>query len=186
MAKRVEFVLVVQYIRIYWYKKHRAAHYAALREAFPKEFVLPKSYFEYDRNYGFPIHIVTAEQTDDGINVTKNNLEFNTYDNLIRLGGVDILISGDLPEILYRYSTQSCGAPIRRDKRYNFLYEKAFDLEESECGRVVHNGRHSDIDTGEWYYQKDIVNICLTQESNIRLFLENPINKYYEQVAILK
>lgn len=186
MSKVTDSILAVQYIRMFWNKKHRSAQFATLREKYVLKFELPKGYFEHDRNCGIPIHEVIIQQTDSGLEIKKNGILLNQYDDMVHLGGVDILIIGNYPEIIYRYSTQVCGAPARYDKRYNFLCEKAFDLKEGESGRVIHNGRHSDMDTGEWYYTKDIVNVCLTQEYNENIFIQKPFVNHYEQIAFLK
>ncbi|MFL0269303.1 hypothetical protein [Candidatus Clostridium radicumherbarum] len=183
MANKEQYKLIVQHITLIWSKRHRAAMYASVREKYPKEFEIPKEYFIHNRSYGFPIHEIIAVQQDKGFEIMMNKIKFNHYEGLIRLGGIDILLDENPVSLYYRYSTNSCGAPIRYDKKNNLLNEKAFELNTGDYGRVVYNGRFSDVDTGEWIYKKHIVNAFLSQENNQKIFIEHSIDKNYEQIA---
>ncbi|EJO76375.1 hypothetical protein Q2295_08160 [Leptospira interrogans] len=47
-----------------------------------------------------------------------------------------------------------------------------------------YNGRHTDSDTGEWFYSLNILNVCDTEEKNYNLFLREP-DKIYKQLKML-
>lgn len=186
MAKKEEYSLIIQHIIFYWNKQHRAAKYASIREKQPKALEIPKEYFIHNRDYGFPIHKVMIVQNDSGLETKINKIEFSNYQGLIRLDGIDILPNEKPIGVFYRYSAALCGAPARYDRKNSLLNERAFDLYDEEFGRIEHNGRFSDADTGEWFYKKDIINICLSKENNQYIFDKLPISKNYKQIALLK
>ncbi|ASV09139.1 hypothetical protein AR546_02430 [Leptospira interrogans serovar Canicola] len=73
---------------------------------------------------------------------------------------------------------------MRYGKTFGFLHEKAFDIFSNEFGRILYNGRHTDSDTGEWFYSLNILNVCDTEEKNYNLFLREP-DKIYKQLKML-
>ena len=67
------------------------------------------------------------------------------------------------------------------------LKEKAFTLNRDLFyGRLLYNGRLTDVDTGEWYYQTTIVNLLFTEDRFERnLFVSRQPDVVYRQLERL-
>jgi hypothetical protein len=126
-----------------------------------------------------------------GNNTTK---DFIIKDKLIKdsisYGPVSVKISEEKLEVFFEYNPNSCGMPSRvmydsnSDKKV-FLKQKAFILNPEEYGKIIFNGRFTDADTGNWWYEKHIFNLIYTSTPSEKMFLNMPVSKKYEQLAKL-
>jgi len=128
----------------------------------PKAYNLPIIFFDYNP-LGYPAHYVYLVQTQAGVTEKMNRKDTMTeYDN-IRIGAMEIIRQDDGYELTYRYDFHRA-APERY--KYDFqtgtyagLNEFALASGPNEYGRIIYNGRYSDYDTGNWYYNIDIINV---------------------------
>jgi hypothetical protein len=177
--------LLLQAITLRWRKETRGAPYSTLRNRYAKAFQIPDTLYNYDLSYGLPYHEVIIEQDKNGFEVVKNKCSIlDANEKSRRLGCIEIgeTESGHL--FTFKYSSY-CGKPVRYDKFYNPLVEKAFELLPNEYGRIVYNGRHSLLDTGEWYYEIHILNALHTELTNSDLLTAQTPVKEYKQLEIL-
>ncbi|KAA8787086.1 hypothetical protein EC604_24955 [Paenibacillus amylolyticus] len=63
--------------------------------------------------------------------------------------------------------------------------ERAFGLTSNEYGRVLYNGRHIYQDTGEWYYELNILNMLLTEQKDPNVLIDQEPLNVYNQIEIL-
>ena len=103
-------------------------------------------------------------------------------------------------EIGFCYDPQINGKPPRlgHNRDYNntesrfygkdILNETAFVLKEGQKGRIMYNGRFTDIDTGQWWYEQTAVNIANIpfEAFHKDIFLEGEFDLTYSSLAFLK
>ena len=63
--------LLVQQIRLQWYKDCRGGNAAAQRNQYPRAMRLPKDFFSY-YPFGLPTHFVSILQRPDGFQIDKD------------------------------------------------------------------------------------------------------------------
>ena len=63
--------LLIQQIRLQWYKDCRGGNAAAQRNQYPKAMRLPKDFFSY-YSFGLPTHFVSILQRPDGFQIDKD------------------------------------------------------------------------------------------------------------------
>jgi hypothetical protein len=178
--------LILQSVTLSWSKELRGSPYSTLRTQYNKSFALPETIFNYNLSYGIPYHNLFIVQQKKGFKIESNKqLILNANENKYNIGCIEISKNADNFIFTYKYSAY-CGKPARYDKYNNFLIEKAFDLSLKEYGRIIYNGRLTDRDTGEWYYETHILNAYYTNEFNPKIFLNRRPKKEYKQLAILK
>ena len=153
--------LLVQQIRLQWYKDCRGGNAAAQRNRYPRAMRLPKDcrrLIEWKPNGSMRIHPFELIQKESGLHVRYRN---------------DWHI-GAMPE-RYTYDETGQKQPIN---------ELALDLAPGEYGRAVCNGRFRDWDTGIWYYVLDILNVMpLTEPTDsLTSFTDREPNKIYTQI----
>ena len=148
--------LLIQQIRLQWYKDCRGGNAAAQRNQYPRAMRLPKDFFSY-YSFGLPTHFVSILQRP-GIQVRYR------YDWHI----------GAMPE---RYTYDKTG-------QKQPLNELALDLIPGDYGRAICNGRFRDWDTGIWYYVLDILNVMpLTEPTDaLTSFMDREPNMIYTQI----
>lgn len=186
--------LLVQQIRLQWYKDCRGGNAAAQRNQYPRVMRLPSDFFDY-YPFGLPTHFASIVQKPDGFHIEKdcrrlmewkpdNTMKFRPFEVGRQSGGVQVcyhydLHNGAIPE-RHKYDPVIC--------RYVPLHELAFDLEAGGYGRAICNGRFRDWDTGTWYYVLDILNVMLLSEPTTSLdcFVDREPDQVYEQIALLR
>lgn len=102
-------------------------------------------------------------------------------------------------EVSFSYDPQINGSPSRKghNKDYDnthsrfygkdILNETAFVLKEGQKGQIMYNGRFSDYDTGQWWYEQTAVNIAVVsfEKYSKGVFLSSEVDFYYKQLAHL-
>ena len=63
--------LLIQQIRLQWYKDCRGGNAAAQRNQYPRAMRLPKDFFSY-YSFGLPTHFVSILQRPDGFQIDKD------------------------------------------------------------------------------------------------------------------
>jgi hypothetical protein len=69
--------------------------------------------------------------------------------------------------------------------KFHYLYERAFELQKNESGRIVYNGRLVHPDTGEWIYQLAVLTVYNAFSKDIGILNRNKPTKQYNQLEIL-
>ncbi|GGH60361.1 hypothetical protein GCM10008014_34830 [Paenibacillus silvae] len=185
LMKKERFLL--QFITLRWEKEVRGAPYAAVRNQMEKALSLPENLFSYDTDYGQPYHKVVMLHNKKGLETVQDQVvRLNPGADKWKLGCIEIDKKGSESEydVTFTYS-QECGKPARYDSKNHALTERAFGLTSNEYGRVLYNGRHLYSDTGEWYYELNILNMLLTKQSCSKIFIDHELVKEYKQIAIL-
>lgn len=186
-------ILLIQDINLQWDKECRGGVGAVLRNHYPKAARLPEDFFSY-YPFGLPVHYMSLVQKTDGINVRKEcrNLKKQRNDDTIRLHPFELSVKDGKTAVYYRFDLHHGAHPERHKfdptvSRYVPLHEIAFKLEQGDYGRAICNGRFVDWDTGNWWYEMDILNIMLLSDPVVPLdcFLAREPNKIYQQIAQL-
>ena len=75
--------LLIQQIRLQWYKDCRGGNAAAQRNQYPRAMRLPKDFFSY-YPFGLPTHFVSILQKPDGFQIDKDCRRPVSYTHLSR------------------------------------------------------------------------------------------------------
>jgi hypothetical protein len=184
--------LVTQHIKIEWGKECRGAPYAEYRSHMTKALSLPNNHIRLQLG-GYHSHYSYIIQSKYGFAERINRFQEIPNESDFRLGALEIINDSDYFIVEYRYAYHSRAIPPRRMfdiKRGGEcdLVEVAMELCPDEYGRIIYNGRLVDFDTGEWYYNLDVVNIInLNQkELSTSIFTDNEPDKTYSQIAVLR
>jgi hypothetical protein len=185
-------ILLVQQIRLQWYKDCRGGNAAAQRNQYPRAMRLPKDFFSY-YSFGLPTHFVSILQRPNGFQIDKDcrrliewkpngSMRIHPFELIQKESGLHVRYRNDwhigaMPE---RYTYDETG-------QKQPLNELALDLAPGEYGRAVCNGRFRDWDTGIWYYVLDILNVMpLTEPTDsLTSFTDREPNKIYTRIARL-
>lgn len=164
---------VIQHISTVWTKKSRGGHAAGRRNAVPTACTLPTEVFDSPfslHNAIFPEHSDFRQEDEFKLfseiqHLENSILKFFTFDDTIK---VRFYRDG------YNAATPS---PLP--------YVDLFSLRESEWGSFIYNGRYADINTGNWWYEKNVYNIAIIKHANERLFLTSKPNYKHSELAKL-
>lgn len=179
--------IIIQSVTVHWNKDYRGGVGAAERNAVPESFELPLEVFAFSPSKSIIVHEVRCYSSD---NFKIREKIYSVESSEIKVKGTIIKREKELLQVYFKYSDYDCGKPYR--SKYNEtgtlmpLEEKAFDLHEDEYGRIIFNGRYTDIDNGNWWYEKKVRNIIRTNKKDKDIFVKSNISKKYEQLAILK
>lgn len=182
-------MLLCQCILTEYDKKSKNAPYAAARRAMPSAYELPDLFFQQS----YAVHNVYLRQ--NGLNFQRRD-SFGWYFDLC---GVEISENFDEKDICFTYNPH-IGKPARTyrhakrtvdttDTEYlhSLLKEKTFTLNRQHSyGRIIYNGRLTDYDTGEWYYEETVINLIDTDKPFRKdIFTVREPDEFYEQTEIL-
>ena len=182
--------LLIQQIRLQWYKDCRGGNAAAQRNQYPRAMRLPKDFFSSYYPLRPSAHFVFILQEPDGFHIKKEYHRLMPWkaDGTMRLQPFELIQQESGIQVRYRYDWHIGAMP----ERYTYdktgqkqpLNELALDLAPGEYGRAVCNGRFRDWDTGIWYYVLDILNVMpLTEPTDsLTSFTDREPNKIYTQI----
>lgn len=187
-------MLLMQYIRISWNKECRGGKGAVQRSNMKQAEMLSEDFFDCIP-FGYPCHYVYMEQDKDGFHTKLNRKEIISETDCmhILLCPAEIVMSGDDDySVRYRYDFHRGAKPPRyrydSSGSYTPINEEAFVLHSGDYGRMICNGRFVDIDTGDWWYEMDILNIRIISSNTTLLdcFLSQRPTHNYKQTADLR
>ena len=182
--------LLVQQIRLHWYKDCRGGNGAVRRNQYPRAMRLPKDFFSSYYPLRPSAHFVFILQEPDGFHIKKEYHRLMPWkaDGTMRLQPFELIQQESGIQVRYR-NDWHIGA---MSERYTYdktgqkqpLNELALDLLPGDYGRAVCNGRFRDWDTGIWYYVLDILNVMPLAEPTDALtsFTDREPNKIYTQI----
>ena len=182
--------LLVQQIRLHWYKDCRGGNGAVRRNQYPRAMRLPKDFFSSYYPLRPSAHFVFILQEPDGFHIKKEYHRLMPWkaDGTMRLQPFELIQQESGIQVRYR-NDWHIGA---MSERYTYdktgqkqpLNELALDLIPGDYGRAVCNGRFRDWDTGIWYYVLDILNVMpLTEPTDsLTSFTDREPNKIYTQM----
>ena len=185
--------LLVQQIRLHWYKDCRGGNGAVRRNQYPRAMRLPKDFFSSYYPLRPSAHFVFILQEPDGFHIKKEYHRLMPWkaDGTMRLQPFELIQQESGIQVRYR-NDWHIGA---MSERYTYdktgqkqpLNELALDLIPGDYGRAVCNGRFRDWDTGIWYYVLDILNVMpLTEPTDsLTSFTDREPNKIYTRIARL-
>ena len=161
--------LLVQQIRLQWYKDCRGGNAAAQRNQYPRAMRLPKDFFSY-YPFGLPTHFASIIQRPDGFQIDRDCRRLMEWkpNGTMRLHPFELIQQEPGIHVRYRNDWHIGAMPER------YTYDK----------RAVCNGRFRDWDTGIWYYVLDILNVMpLTEPTDsLTSFTDREPNKIYTQI----
>ena len=181
--------LLVQQIRLQWYKDCRGGKAAAQRNQYPRVMRLPKDFFSY-YPFGLPTQFASIIQRPDGFQIDRDCRRLMEWkpNGTMRLHPFELIQQEPGIHVRYRNDWHIGAMP----ERYTYdktgqkqpLNELALDLIPGDYGRAVCNGRFRDWDTGIWYYVLDILNVMpLTEPTDsLTSFTDREPNKIYTQI----
>lgn len=118
---------------------------------------------------------------------------------MTELWGIEIKENNNEKDIYFTYNSH-IGKPVRTYRHakkpihsdhseylHSPLKEKAFTLNgENPYGRLIYNGRLTDYDTGEWYYEESVINLFYVDGNFGKdLFTSREPNYLYKQIEFL-
>ena len=191
-------MLLIQHIKLEWYKESRGAPDSTARNRLEPARRLPARFFDYNP-IGTPSHYLFLVQEKTDFIEQINRIEALTELEKVKVGCLEIVKNLNAYDVHFKY-VHSNGDPVRTnehrktaapfthehdDSIYGMLNEIAMTLKPGEYGRIMHNGKHIGYDTGHWYYQKDIVNIINSPDKveNLDIFLGRKPDKTYDQLV---
>lgn len=188
-------MLLCQCILTEYDKKFKNAPYAAARRAMPSAYELPELFFQ------------NACQSH-WVHLRQNGLQFDRRDSFFfadgfsyaaNLWGIEVKENNDERDIYFTYHSH-LGKPVRTYRHakrpidsdhaeylHSTLKEIAFILNRKKSyGRLIYNGRLTDYDTGEWYYEETVINLIDTDGTFGKdIFTACEPDETYEQTEIL-
>lgn len=182
-------MILCQQIVVEYDKRSRGAEGAAARATLPEAYALPDAFFGQNGH----CHCVRLRQ---------NGTDFTPRDSMPELSSIrEMKIAGnnDVYEITFTYHF-AIGKPVRTfrhakrpvttgstDYLHSTLKEKAFTLSRTQTyGRLLYNGRLTDFDTGQWYYESTVMNIIRTESGFDRdIFVSRQPDVVYRQLEML-
>ena len=145
--------LLVQQIRLQWYKDCRGGNATAQRNQYPRAMRLPKDFFSY-YPFGLPTHFASIVQRPDGFQIDRDCRRLMEWkpNGTMRLHPFELIQQEHGIHVRYRNDWHIGAMP----ERYTYdktgqkqpLNELALDLIPGDYGRAVCNGRFRDWDTG--------------------------------------
>ncbi|QDH23084.1 hypothetical protein [Saccharibacillus brassicae] len=177
--------LIVQTLTFRWGKEARGAPFSTARNEYGKAFRIPDPLLHCDTAQGLLYQEILIRQDAKGFEkIHDRSSILKPSEGVYSVQGIEIQKTDSEYLCSFRYS-EECGKPIRQDRRYNLLVEKAFELKAGEYGRMIYNGRHTSTYTGEWYYELHMINVLPTADPNPNVFIDTEPVKEYKQIAIL-
>jgi len=182
--------LLVQQIRLHWYKDCRGGNGAVRRNQYPRAMRLPKDFFSSYYPLRPSAHFVFILQEPDGFHIKKEYHRLMPWkaDGTMRLQPFELIQQESGIQVRYR-NDWHIGA---MSERYTYdktgqkqpLNELALDLIPGDYGRAVCNGRFRDWDTGIWYYALDILNVMPLTEltDSLTSFTDREPSKIYTKI----
>ena len=182
-------MILCQQIIVEYDKSSRGAEGAAARGTLPEAYALPETFWGQKGN----CHCVWLRQ---------NGTDFFRRDSMLELSSIkemEIVENNDVYEITFTYHS-AIGKPVRTfrhakkpiitgstDYLHSTLKEIAFTLSRTQSyGRMRFNGRLTDFDTGQWYYESTVVNIIHTEGGFDRdIFVSRQPDVVYSQLEKL-
>ena len=148
--------LLVQQIRLQWYKDCRGGNAAAQRNQYPRAMRLPKDFFSY-YSFGLPTHFASIIQRPDEFQIDRDCRRLMEWkpNGTMRLPPFELIQQEPGIHVRYRNDWHIGAMP----ERYTYdkagqkqpLNELALDLIPGDYGRAVCNGRFRDWDKrNEW------------------------------------
>ncbi len=206
-------MLAVQETVIVWHKSDKGGDSAKARSRFVfsmpienKPVVTDECVYGYQRFYQKGVNFYTSEEYDELMGFTSTKiLPKRTYEPPVKLPQLKVKnltftqTEKDI-EIGFSYDPQINGKHARfgHNKDYSntesrfygkdILNETAFVLKEGQKGRIMYNGRFTDIDTGQWWYEQTAVNIANIpfEDFHKDIFLNSEFDFTYSKLAYLK
>lgn len=181
--------LLIQQIRLQWYKDCRGGNSAVQRNQYPRAMRLPKDFFSYFSS-GLPTHFASIVQRPDGFHIEKDCRRLMEWkaDGTMRLQPFELILQECRIQVRYRYDWHIGAMPERytydKSGQKHLLNELALDLSPGDYGRAICNGRFRDWDTGIWYYVLNILNVMPLAEPTHSLtsFMDRDPGKVYTQI----
>lgn len=200
-------MLAIQWLHFNWNKLYRGAPGSSERNHHPKGLSLPNGYFNGALNEQKQqrkpakevlwLHYVCLSQTERGILEQMNRIVPLPAEEPLRVGAMEILDREGRCELRYRYEFHRENPPRYRydaSGTYTTVNETAMTLQVGEYGRILYNGRLADLDTGDWFYHMDVINVfrasddwgvCGGSRTETDLFCAREPDKIYTQMEHL-
>ena len=174
-------MIVVQTIRVSWTKKSRGGHLAELRAQVPTVFAVPDPADSRQLVW----HDVKLSEEDQFSLPREGELKTQPLNERFGTRCAFIDEATCPASLTYRWTN---GAPERMFTDPTGRYvpvEKRFLIKAGEWASVQYNGRFSGIDSGNWWYELETVNVGVMDPFNSHCFLDCPPAKIYQQLASL-
>jgi hypothetical protein len=178
--------LLIQHITTDWTKASRGGDGARRRNAVPERLPIPDELVA--PNCLIRMHRVQFDEAADFqpeySTAMEDSLEF------LHCRGMALQFEGDGVDVSFVRDHFNAAIADRRivDATGKVVSQiPAFRLKAGQWGQLVNNGRYTDVDTGNWSYEKSIVNIALfAAEVDAQLFVRSRPHCRYVEMAKLR
>lgn len=173
-------MLAVQTIHITWTKTSRGGKLAALRNRIPKQFplVIPEE---------FPAVVWQKISFSERDQFATPSQQVTPFASNERFGCHNAIVvsDGDSAVLTYRYQ-QGAPAPRFFDKTGTCVSpEHSIRIGPNQWASVEYNGRFSDVDTGNWWYEQMVVNVAFGDAIDPQIFIACEPIECYSRLAHL-
>lgn len=205
-------MLIIQEIVTVWHKSERGGEFSDARSKFTyaceleeKPDLSDECVYDYRRFYQVGKKFHTSAEYDSLLGYGIRILPKRAYKSPNKLSELEVRNvcfneTENGIETVFFYDPRKNGQPFRRghNKDYNnsdsrfygqdILNETAFILKDCQKGRIMYNGRFSDYDTGQWWYEQTAVNIANMPFEKIgkNVFLNGRFDFLYKQLEPLR
>lgn len=177
-------MLIVQHIAVTWTKASRGGEDARLRNSVPEVLILPPEICELQRTVR--LHAVAAEESSR-FRPDSRCSDFGDPQH-VNLKGFELKSDGVGVEVFYKRDPGNAAVGNRwtLDEAGSTEWRTpAFRLDLGQWGQAMSNGRFAGVDTGNWWYEKSVLNVALVEEPDLELFLRTrPAQRFVELASL--
>ena len=171
-------LIIVQQIHSIWTKASRGGKGAEQRNAVPETAPVPLQSMD-GSTFTIAHHKLTYREHMGFAQPFEEAIE-GVSDNLVNVGCVSITQGTSTVDATYRYGRKCGGAPEREWAR------KTLCIAPNEWGQIIYNGRFAPGWDGDWWYEKMVVNICMSnQPSNDVFERSDPTYRFTNMAQLL-
>jgi hypothetical protein len=178
-------MLLVQHIAMMWTKASRGGEGARLRNSVPEVLQLPPEIRELERTVR--LHAVNVAESSR-FRPDSRCSDFGDPEH-VNLKGFDLKTDGDGVEVFYKRLPNTA---LANRTRWRFdetgcteWSRSALRLHQGQWGQAMYNGRFAGVDTGNWWYEKNVLNVAVVEEPDLEVFLRTrPAQRFVELASL--
>ena len=169
-------MVIVQTIRVCWTKKSRGGRFAELRNKIPAALVVPQPSADVEKLVWHDVQLLEENEFDFSGGGQLKRFPLNE-----RFGTKCAFIEFDDSSATLTYRWLD-GAPARTfmDQTGNYVpIERTIEIGSNQWGSIEYNGRFTGNDTGNWWYEWEIINVAVTNRFVPDIFVATkPVEQY--------
>ncbi|GAB5407292.1 MAG: hypothetical protein Aurels2KO_55230 [Aureliella sp.] len=166
--------ILIQYVQTVWTKSSRGGDAARVRNAVPDALALPSTI----RDAPFVLHHARFVERDNFIQTDR--FCSGTCFSDLSLDDLKLILAPDSVTVRFRRNGNNTARTIPHP------FTDVFTLAESQWGRLTYNGRFTAWNTGNWWYEKSVVNIGWFANIDFQQFVKTAPTYDFAEMAHLR